>query len=162
MTYDKLNQEIFQFDYSNIKSNESMKDVLIQPYGFCKILTHSKVPPKAVVIESKQSLRFMIVDPNTAGNLRIDEYLGDSARMIPASADNMNIIKHYLASFEIQDNKIHDGYKCKDYSQKEGESYGKCLEICMKKKLTAVYGCLPPWFPNDGVGEGILMTHERA
>jgi hypothetical protein len=145
-TYDEIEKELYAYNYTDLTIEyATLKHVAIHPYGFCKQVTNFSMNDP-LKITSKNTVKFLILNPYRSSNLRADEILGITH--ILEAKENLYDYNQYRMTYKLFDDTMHEGETCTDY-QKDNTSFGECLEMDVKQKLTAMYGCLPQWYPEN-------------
>ena len=122
-----------------MKKTES---VFLPPFGYCQKLTMKK---DTITITTSSSTFFRVVDPRKENELRTPRLTYAKGSFGP-NGNNSYDGYTYVIEISIHDSRNEDGISCNDY-EKNGTSYGECIEKSFHDYLVNAYGCLPPWFP---------------
>ena len=145
-TFDEVAKTLFNDDYTDLRlENAKGQIVLIQPYGFCIQLLNFSMRAK-LKVTSKQTIKFLLLDPYRGTRIRADEALGPNTKL--EVKDNSNENLWYNMIYTLHDDSFFDGNTCTDY-RKLTTTYGECLEKAVERKLSKSYGCVPKWFPGN-------------
>ena len=159
LTFKKLQEEIFDFDYNNLEVkysttgdkedyiNQVPKNVNLFPFGFCTKLENIEQYTK-IRLTTKSLILY--VDPRKESSVYLPRMKNGE---IEAGRTSHHLFEKITFEIEIRihDSRINDGSTCKDYDQ-VGESFGNCVENDLKETYHNSYNCLPPWI-SDSEGE---------
>ena len=152
MTFQKLQDTLFESDYSDLvhftsileKNIQAVNKVFHIPDGFCMKPIKTK---KEMEFHTTKKTRLLLDDPNKVNNLMITRHENGNVKFGP-TGDNTFDGYLYELKIEVHNHRIHDGISCTDY-EKFNSTYQNCIESAFSEKLLDWYGCLPPWFPTN-------------
>ncbi len=150
LTFKKLQEEIFDFDYSNLEvkystngdkedyTNQEPKKVKLFPFGFCMKLDNIE---QFTQIRLTTKSLILFVDPRKESSVYLPKMKNGE---IEAGRTSYHLFEKITFEIEISmhDSSINDGLTCTDYD-KVGESFGDCVENDLKETLyRAIFKCL--------------------
>ena len=154
-TYKHLENMLLDSDYSSLHAYSfsyyrptnlwidiEWKRTFLFPNGVCVEL-ENLLKQNYFSIYSKKEVSIFFVDPARANNIRTEETLDATLSIGPTTSVYFTHGKYKL-EYSLNDDSIHDGTTCTDYTKAE-VSYGDCLNDIMTQEFLATYGCLPPW-----------------
>ena len=156
-TFKDLQQSIYPTDYSNTKTTQgiigtdykvvSAEDMIfLTPIGFC---AHVNVTERGVRFQVTEKSTVYVADPRKVNKIKMSKMEKGMLKLGPkgdGSYDNNN----YKVKLSVYNSALNEGQTCKDY-EKEGTSFGQCVEESIGDMFLDLYACLPPWFPNSGM-----------
>ena len=170
ITYDQLRDAVYGESSSRYKTltifqdnlNLNLKDIFIFPFGYCKHVVSYDIQA-LFRISSKSKVSIVVVSPEVSSNIKLiySPHSIITTGPSPYYPDLYQSI-HAEVTFHQQDNLLHDGTQCIDYSKKDF-GYGHCVDEELKLLMKSTFGCVPVWLhPYDGCEQEIPNNNNNT